>query len=311
MNKIKKLFFIFIIGIGIIFTANAIVSDTYADAGNFRGSKSWSPGSSSSSHSSSSSRSHSGDSGSSFFLLYFLFQHPIIAIIIIILFVIYTLYRKKMSGIKGDEDYDEDESDYNYVQNSFINEVANLNELYNRDPNFSEPDLKERVSRIYVEMQEAWQSQKWEAMRAYLSPQLYSKLENQLNELKREGCINYIKRIAVLNVDIKGYKEDSKNQILEVFVETRSIDYTVDQNGNVVLGNDREEVFMGYKYELIRNIDAKTNKDIKDTKAMKCPNCGAPIDINSSGVCEFCGAVIQAKDYDWIVNDIEGIYQRM
>ena len=39
----------------------------------------------------------------------------------------------------------------------------------------------------------------------------------------------------------------------------------------------------------------------------RCPNCGAPLEISSSGVCEYCGSVVTTGQYSWVLTDFSGI----
>ena len=41
-----------------------------------------------------------------------------------------------------------------------------------------------------------------------------------------------------------------------------------------------------------------------------CPHCGAPLDLNQSGVCSYCHSVVTSDDHDWVLTKIEGIMQR-
>ena len=46
-------------------------------------------------------------------------------------------------------------------------------------------------------------------------------------------------------------------------------------------------------------------KNAKETGIIKeCPNCGASIDSNNTGVCPYCRSVYNLKDYDWILTKI-------
>ena len=36
----------------------------------------------------------------------------------------------------------------------------------------------------------------------------------------------------------------------------------------------------------------------------KCPGCGANINANYSGKCEYCGTTYDTVKYDWILEDI-------
>lgn len=35
-----------------------------------------------------------------------------------------------------------------------------------------------------------------------------------------------------------------------------------------------------------------------------CDACGANMDLNRSGVCEYCGTVYELKEYDWVLKEI-------
>jgi len=37
-------------------------------------------------------------------------------------------------------------------------------------------------------------------------------------------------------------------------------------------------------------------------KVINCPNCSAPVDVNSAGVCEYCGSKIVAENTNWVMS---------
>lgn len=298
MKLAKKLLFLGIVIFSFLFITTSIESRSYADAGNFRGKTNYSRGGSSSGKSSNFGSSRS--SGSGFFgFPFFGFGGSTTFIIILIL---YFIIKYKGKGRTGYDDNDVG------LQASRFEQDDSIEMLYEMDPNFQEDYICEKVGRIYVDIQNHWQNADWEPMRAYLTPQLYSRLENQLRDMIANGHKNYVNNIAVLNVEVLRFYKHEDNQELEVLIETRAIDYTVDRDNNIVNGNPNEEVFMGYIYHMIRNVNTTTPEG-KDVKTMKCPCCGAPIDLNRSARCEYCGTIIEAKDYDWVLSAIEGIYQ--
>ena len=177
------------------------------------------------------------------------------------------------------------------------------------DSLFSEEEFKEKLSNLYVRMQNCWMNDKWEEMRPYLTGALYGQMEGQLKALKSMGRTNIMERIAVLDVVLTGYDEDEINHKMYAILNTRIVDYTVDADGNVVSGSKTAEKFMTYEWQMIRSKKASTRpKD--DMEAMKCPSCGAPMDLNHSARCEFCDTVVTASDYDWVLSAIKGISQR-
>ena len=182
--------------------------------------------------------------------------------------------------------------------------------LKQKDPNFNEQKLLEKVSNDYVRMQQCWQAKDWEPMRAVMTDQLYNQMLRQLDELKRNTVTNYVERIAVLNTRIMRYAVEGDNDVLVVRLQSRICDYTLDdETGNLVSGSRTRELFMTYDWKLIRQKDQKTRDEAHMTQ-LSCPNCGAPLDINQSGKCPYCGSVITLSDHDWALSSIKGISQR-
>lgn len=179
------------------------------------------------------------------------------------------------------------------------------------DPNFSDAVIREKVANLYVQMQNAWQNKEFSPMRPYMTDTLYSQFARQLDELKKSGQTNYIDQIAVLGVDLSGWTSDNANDTLVVRVRTRIVDYTVnDSTGAVIRGSKTKELFMEYEWSLIRRKGVLTPDVEKGPTKINCANCGAPMDINQSAKCEYCGTVMTTSDYDWVISAIKGLSQR-
>ncbi|GAC1477213.1 MAG: hypothetical protein NVS1B12_12020 [Acidimicrobiales bacterium] len=50
-----------------------------------------------------------------------------------------------------------------------------------------------------------------------------------------------------------------------------------------------------------------TTKTDGGTMQQKCPNCGAPLDLDLSGVCKYCRAPVMSGDYDWVLTRIDQV----
>ena len=183
-------------------------------------------------------------------------------------------------------------------------------QLKGMDPQFSEETLKEKIANLYIKMQAAWQQKEWEPMRASLSDALVNQMKSGVDAKIRSRQTNYVERIAILGVDLTGFGQDDKHDILTAVLQTRIVDYTLDDaTGNLVGGSRTAEKFMTYEWTLIRTKGAKTFVSGAD-ETKHCPNCGAPLDLNHTAKCDYCGAIIEAAEYDWVLNNIKGISQR-
>ena len=190
------------------------------------------------------------------------------------------------------------------------NAEALLAALKARDPQFSQEAFLERVRNSYVQMQDAWEAKKWEPIRAIMSDALFNQTKRQLDEYIQKGQTNHVDRVAVLSAVIQDVQEDESHDILVVRLNARLVDYvTDDANGALIRGDKNRELFMTYDWTMMRSKSAVT-EHTEGEHASHCPSCGAPISLNQSGQCEYCGTVLTSGTYDWILTDIRGISQR-
>ena len=185
-----------------------------------------------------------------------------------------------------------------------------LSDIYNTDPNFSEAGITQRLSNLYVQMQNCWQAKDLLTLRGDFTDQQYAQFDRQLQRYRAEAQTNIIERIAILGVDLRGIKQDDRNDILVANMRTRIVDYVIDdKTGSVIRGSNTAEKFMEYEWTLIRPRGSQTKQQSAD-EAFICPNCSAPININQSAQCPYCGSIVTKTDYDWVISEIKGLSQR-
>ena len=63
------------------------------------------------------------------------------------------------------------------------------------------------------------------------------------------------------------------------------------------INNRRIEKVNNLTFEKIIGVDYKSN-------IVKCPYCGASMNINSTGQCIYCRKIFNAEEHDWILVDI-------
>ncbi|MBQ3865044.1 MAG: Tim44 domain-containing protein [Clostridia bacterium] len=232
----------------------------------------------------------------------------IICIVLVVIIVITLIRNRKNAGQHSPQNLPH--GGMSSMQ-GLQNEDEIIADLIAKDPNFTKAAFVEKVSNMYIQMQHAWQDKAWEPMRMHMTDALYSQMERQLEDYKRNGRTNIMERIAVLGVRIIGYSNDAVNDILTLRVNTRLVDYTVDDNtGAVISGSKTAEKFMEYEYTYIRSTDQVTPTQEEEVKVLNCKNCGAPLQVNHSGQCPYCDSVITASEYDWVLSSIKAISQQ-
>ena len=321
----RKLFVLTVILFSVIFVSNA-----YSDFGSFSGNSDYS--SSRSSSSSSSSRSYSSgttstrrsySSGSDFNVAlpsaavarrnnYFSdtettdeeFDECMGVAFVFIIFAAFWFFSKKKSKRKHQEP----------VIINTHQPVINLREIYEYlelDPNFDEERIKTLIANLYVQMQETWQAKNIESLRPYMTDKFFNQMNKQLDEFKKHNRTDYTERIAVLNVALMGWRQSAGMDYITVSLSSRIVSYVLDDiTGKLISGDKTREKFMEYEIDLSRKSGTFTTPETEGTKSATCPHCGAPINLNASAKCEYCGSIITNVNTDWAICAMRGISQR-
>ena len=197
-----------------------------------------------------------------------------------------------------------------YIQPTPASSLKSIASYSGVDPSFSATAFREKLSNLYVRFQNDWQAKNISGLRPYLSDTLFAQMERQLDVHRQRYETNCIDRIAVLGVDLLGWKQENGYDIMIARLNTRIVDYTVDdRTGNVIRGSRTKEKFMTYEWTLARTTGVLTSRST-GTTAQTCPYCGAHVDINHSNVCEYCQSVLTTDTFDWVVTNIKALSQQ-
>ncbi len=303
----------------VLVAAVSVPLQSRADFGNFAGDSDYGDSgggySSGGDYGSDGSYSSDSDSGFAIFLLWLFNMLPWPARIVLILvltgaYFISKLFKSKGGGRnRGGRTSRPPASVYTPVQ-APAEQLIPIRDYSKIDSGFDVADFTQKLSNLYVQMQNCWTARDLEPLRPYFTDSQYAQYERQVAELIRNRETSHIDRIAVLSVDILGFYQTDDSDHIKARLSTRITAYTVsDDTGEVVRGNKNAEKFMTYEWDLVRPKGQTTTKD-EEVQAIACPNCGAPLNINASAKCQYCGAVVTVDKHDFVIYAIKGISQR-
>ena len=186
-----------------------------------------------------------------------------------------------------------------------------MDEYLELDPDFDEERIKTLIANLYVQMQETWQAKDISSLRPYMTDKFFSQMDNQLDQFRKMGRTDYTERIAVLSTDLRGWRQAAGMDYITVGVNARIVSYTLDdRTGELISGDRKREKFMEYEIELCRKSGETTQPESEGIHTETCPHCGAPLKLNASAQCEYCGSVVTSVNSDWAVCGMRGISQR-
>ena len=176
------------------------------------------------------------------------------------------------------------------------------------DPMFDEDRFLSQVKLVYLQLQSAWTEKDWNSVRNIESTSLYEQHLTQLQEHIRAKTTNVLERVRVEDSKIKDFIENPDgNDRIEVILSSTMRDYIRnDETGRVIEGDPTKDLFTVYRMVFLREHGAQT-EIIKNSEVVSdhCPNCGAPLTIDSIDKCEYCQASLKHNPKDWVLDVYE------
>lgn len=293
-NIIKKILITLGILCSVILTFTVIYErPTFADSGHSV-SHSSSHSSHSSSHSSSSSRrSSSSSSRSSSSRSSSSSGDPFVAmisvIIMIAIIVIWTIIANKKQLHK--------------IVINKNNEDEIENKIKKSIPNFNKQEFLKQGYSIYYDIQMAWMDFKLEDIKDKVTDEIYTMYESQLATLEVKGEQNIMKDIQLKQSCLK----DVTNQNGTITIKTNYViemyDYIADVNTKkLIRGENKKKIRILYEMSFRKTLN-------ENEKITHCPNCGAKVEMNSTGTCEYCGSKLVSENTKWVLTEKKVIEQ--
>ncbi len=176
------------------------------------------------------------------------------------------------------------------------------------DPNFSSGDFISFAKEVYIDIETAWCKRDLTPVRPVMHENLYNTTARQVQSKIEQGVIYHYESIAINTAYLTSYAKDAQFEYLTCYLNARMIDYQTDEKtGNIIRGDKNTRWDMRYKMKFVRSAGVQTKEEVSAANGHNCPNCGAPLEITSSGVCEYCGSVVTTGQYSWVLTDFTTI----
>jgi len=170
------------------------------------------------------------------------------------------------------------------------------------NPQFSWGEFQARARLIFDELQAAWSAMNWDRARPHETDNLFQMHQYWIDAYRRQHLRNVIENCSIMQMQPVKIQEDAFYQAITLRIWAQGLDYTIDGSGKVVSGSRSNPRQWSEYWTFIRNRNAKSTAARSD---LNCPNCGSPLKVNASGICEFCGGKITSGEFDWVLSKIE------
>jgi predicted lipid-binding transport protein (Tim44 family)/tellurite resistance protein len=258
--------------------------------------------------SSDSSGSGGGDGGELLgWLIYIAIRHPVIGIPLLIGFLVIAWYMKSQEGSASTKKAFQQAEAQVRTTVSAQAVTGWVNALKTKDPSFDLLHLFDNVKKLFVDVQGAWFKRNLEPVRRYLSDATFQRLSLQMRLLDMQGIRDAISDISVLDLQIIGLEQNEQFDTVHVRVKAQMRDAdapktATDEQALALAAKQPVEQFIEV-WSFVRKPGAKTNA-AQELSSGKCPNCGAPFEGGAANRCQFCNAVVNSGNYDWVLAEI-------
>jgi len=178
--------------------------------------------------------------------------------------------------------------------------------IQQHDPAFNEADFLSDCNRAFFTIQQAWTERKPEISRQVMHDGIWQQHKFQIDQYLSLNKQNILENLAIQNTRLVSVHTDESFDTIMVRFFASCADYDID------LSNEKHKIVKGDKsihdwaedWVFQRKSNAVT-KPNGGTMAKKCPNCGAPLDLDLAGVCAYCRAPVMSGEFDWVLTRIE------
>jgi predicted lipid-binding transport protein (Tim44 family) len=180
--------------------------------------------------------------------------------------------------------------------------ASGLAEVKAHDPDFDEDTFLATVERCFFAVEEAWSQQRPELSQPVMSDEAWQRQKAEIESYRSSGRRSVLDNLTVAKATIVAAGSQDGRDEVTVRFRAASANYDVDiASGKVVHGN-HQMAFWEQDWVFQRSSQmSQTSTDADSAAGQRCPNCGAPLDLDIAGVCKNCKTAVRSSDGHWVV----------
>lgn len=189
------------------------------------------------------------------------------------------------------------------IKNTTNNQISKniLEKLVAEDKDFAEAKFRAKVDNMFIQTYTGVMKQDLSKVEHFLSKEMFEKYSKKVENLKSKNQLQIYDELNVSDTNIINIEELEDRFVIKVSLLTKYLDYILTKDIKKYVSGDRDvRVEKRVRITLSKIKNAKSMEE-----ARKCDGCGANMDLNKTGVCEYCGTVFELKNYDWVIDNIE------
>lgn len=179
--------------------------------------------------------------------------------------------------------------------------------LRSNDPGFDPSAFAERTKAVVAKVNEAWLKGDMGPARRVISDGVYVRFRTQLELLRADGLRNVMVDWRVVAAEVLGAEADALWDTVHVKIVGEARDADVALNLSEEDGKKKASGAALAQYQEVWSFVRRRGKRSKQgVPALEgqCPSCGANLPISEVVKCEYCQALVNSGEHDWVLAEI-------
>lgn len=170
--------------------------------------------------------------------------------------------------------------------------IAKLKELI---PGFDDKKFLQDGYQMFLDVEDAWMNFELDKVHNIITDEMFNMYESQLSSMEIKGEQNIMNGFILRDSAISNCVDQNDNVEVTAKYIIEFYDYIIEkESGKVLRGSKTNKLRMYYDFTFImKNTDEKIDH---------CPNCGAPVEVNASGMCPYCNSKIVGENTSWVMS---------
>ena len=182
-----------------------------------------------------------------------------------------------------------------------------LEDLSRQDPGLTAEGISQRTIQMADILREAWCCGDMRPARAFVSDGVFCRFTTQLGLMQACGQRNVMSDARVVSVAIAGVEKAEPLEIIHLRLHAQARDAIVASDASVeqIAQTLRGTPIEPYTeiWSLVRRQGARTQAGPAHV-GKNCPSCGAPLGNGEVIQCQYCHALVNSGEYDWVLAEI-------
>lgn len=188
-----------------------------------------------------------------------------------------------------------------YSCDNFIsNEFNVINMVQRNNPRFSSARFKQKAYACLRNVFFSYVKRNSNICRSFVTDRMFQNICNEIEKDKDKNTVRIIERFIIDKMFLSNYIVQDGVEKLGFHISVTRKDYY--KNIDEVRSPDylnKPTVVSSFYLEFIKNVGVEHVNEIVTTN---CPNCGAVLNVDASGICDYCKERVTTGKYCWILD---------